>query len=208
MKDLLKSETSWQQDNIITIITWHQYCLLELYNLSHGGIYICIHIHTHTKTSVKHVPNIYQHQTKTALPQPTSNEGWSVCIWSAFSHVASSGPKCFHFTLASSIGLFLSMRFFCYNMHWRSGWNSPSWFTYNTDQSITWLTSFIYFLSNEISKTSWNFTMRGSGSWYFTGPILSRILKGPQYHGANLAHEPILKELFLGLMHKYTCSPT
>lgn len=37
-------------------------------------------------------------------------------------------------------------------------------------------------------------------SLYATGPIISRISNGPQHYGANLAHVPILRELFLGLV--------
>ena len=37
---------------------------------------------------------------------------------------------------------------------------------------------------------------------------LSRISKASQYRGANLTHDPILKDILLGLMHKYTCYPT
>ena len=47
-----------------------------------------------------------------------------------------------------------------------------------------------------------------NAGWQTTRPTLSRIFKGPQYQGANLAHDSILKELLLDLMHKYTYSST
>jgi len=49
-------------------------------------------------------------------------------------------------------------------------------------------------------KKSQAFIARGSASLQATVPILSRILEGSKHHGAILAHDLILKELFLGLM--------
>jgi len=76
-------------------------------------------------------------------------------------------------------------------MHCGSGWNSPSASTYNIDQSVTWSTSCTYLFSNETWKASCNFIVGSSASQYATGIILSRILKGREWWGANLEHDPI-----------------
>ena len=113
-------------------------------------IQVCINI---VKT---HKPNKFY--------QPSNKEGQKAHILLAISHVASSGPKCFHFTLTSSIARFRSMSCFHCNMHYVSVWNSPSGSTCNTDQSITWSTSWTHLLSNETWEKSWTFTIGDSES--------------------------------------------
>jgi hypothetical protein len=46
--------------------------------------------------------------------------------------------------------------------------------------------------------------MGGSANLYAVGPTLSKISKGTQNQGAILAQVPILKEIFLGLIQRYT----
>lgn len=55
---------------------------------------------TYTKEYTKMTP---KHKAKTASPQLINNEGYMTRIWSSISHVASSDPKCFHYTLTCLI---------------------------------------------------------------------------------------------------------
>lgn len=145
-----------KQTNMTTIMAWHPYRLLELYNTTHGGIYIHIHS-TYTKNiTSKYIPKKFT--------QLVNREWYIAHIWSVISHVASSGPKCFHYTLTCSIARFQSTRIFLCNIYWGFGWNSPSSSSCNTNQSITWSTSLTYFLSNYTWKTSWTFIVEGSAS--------------------------------------------
>jgi hypothetical protein len=52
--------------------------------------------------------------------------GYACFMASSISHVASSGPKCFHCTLTCAMVRFQSEVSFLSNMHWGFGRNSPS----------------------------------------------------------------------------------
>jgi len=151
----------------------------------------------------RHNQNTTSNTYQNTSTQLVNREGYIAHIWSTISHVASSGPKYFHFTLTSSIALFQSMICFRYKMNWGSRWNYPSGSTCNTNQWITNILHVSFKQSN--MKNIMDFHYRRQCKLV---PIHSRILKGLQYRGANLTHDPILKELLLGLMCKYTCSPT
>jgi hypothetical protein len=47
-------------------------------------------------------------------------------------------------------------------------------------------------------------TVGESDNRWATGPTLFKTSKGQQYKGSNLAQDPILKELLLGLSCRYT----
>ena len=146
MINMLRSKPTWQHNNMTTIMTWHSYLLLELYNTAHGGIYIHIHMYIYKNIIPKHVRKTY------TFARPVNREGYMAYILSTISHVASSGPKCFHYTLTCLISRFHSMSTFFYKIECGSSWNSPTCSTCNINQSITWSTYLTYLLSNDI----WN----------------------------------------------------
>ena len=142
-----------KHNNMETIMTWHPYCLLEIYNTTHVDIYIHIHMYIYQNITSKHIPKIFS--------QTMNREGCISRIWSVISHVASSGPNFFQCTLTYSIAWFQSIIIFFYKMHWGSSWNFLSGSTCNTNKLITWSTSLTYFLRNDTWKTSCNFIVGG-----------------------------------------------
>jgi len=154
---LLRRKPTWQHNKNNIIMTWHPYHLLELYNISHGGIYI--HTHTYiyeniTKHVWRHIPKTY---TKILLQNyfASTRKKRRIDSLHLILHFPCSliEPKVLHLTLTCLISWFHNMRTFFCNIHWGSSWNSPSSSACNTYQLITWSPYLAYFLSIDTWKT-------------------------------------------------------